>query len=172
MQRRRRSAGRKAAAEGVAAYLADDDAEVHNLTETAVRENALLAALNLTGLAAEAITELAAERRLQPAEVLRSLTEDPQRHLEMQAVYPAWMDDYEWAMTEAKGWIELTVRSPQGEKTITFYDPVRLAREVQDAMTGPGYFTESAIVVIPAVTRKAIEAAMTQIAGRAITNID
>jgi len=169
----RRDAGRETAAKGVAAYLADDDAEVHNLTEAAVRENALIAALNLTALAAHAVAELATTRKLKPEQVLRSLMEGPPdaakhspgRHA-AQVVYPAAMDDYDWAMTEAKGWIEVIVRSSEGEKAITFYDPARLAQEVRDAMTGPGIFADSAVVVVPKVTREAIEAAIARMNPR------
>jgi hypothetical protein len=176
---RRRDVGREAAAKGVAACLADDDAEVYNLTEAAIQENALTAALNLTALAAEAVAELAATRKVQPQQVLRSLTEgqfDTANHslgrqLAMQAVYPASMDDYDWAMTEAKGWIEITVRSTEGEKAITFYDPARLAQEVQGAMTESGYFAESAVVVVPTVTREAIEAVIARLARSGFTDI-
>jgi hypothetical protein len=169
---RRRDTGRKAAAEAVAACLVDDDAEVYNLTEAAVRENPLTAALNVTALAAEAVVELAAARRVPPGQVLRSLTtgqfdkvdQDLRRQRTLQVVYPASMDDYDWAMTEAKGWIEIAIRSAEGEKAITFYDPVRLAQEVANAMTGPGYFAESAVVVVPAVTREAIEAVVARMA--------
>lgn len=120
--RRRRDADREAAIKGVAAYLADDDAEVHNLTEAAVREDALTAALRLTALAADAVVELAALRKLRPEQVLQSLTEgspDTTNHrpeqpqLAVQVVYPAPMDDHGWVMTEAKGWIEVTVRSTE-----------------------------------------------------------
>lgn len=176
--RRRREAGREAAVKSVAACLADDDAEVHNLTGAAVREDALTAALQLTALVADAVVELAALRNVQPEEVLQSLTEgrpDTTNHrrehpqLTVQVVYPATMDEYDWAMTEAKGWIEVTVRSTEGVNRITFYDPVRLAQEVQDAMKQPpGYFTESAVVVVPTVTKGAIEAVIAHMTGDGI----
>jgi hypothetical protein len=115
---RRRDAGRKAAAEAVAACLVDDDAEVYNLTEAAVQENPLTAALNMTALAAEAVAELAAARRVPPEQVLRSLTagqfnkadHEVGRQQTLQVVHPASMDDYDWAITEAKGWIEISIR--------------------------------------------------------------
>ena len=70
------------------------------------------------------------------------------------------MDDDDWSLTQANGWIDLAVRSTGGEKMVSFYDPARLAQEIQDALTGPGYFAESSIVVVPAVTREAITAAV------------
>ena len=57
----------------MAAYLADEDADVYNITEAAVREDGLAFALNLTALAAMAITALAAETGRTPIEVLRSM---------------------------------------------------------------------------------------------------
>jgi hypothetical protein len=64
---------RRAAVKAVAAYLADEDAEVYNITEAAVREDAVVAALNLTALAAAAVTALAETTGRSPFEVLRSL---------------------------------------------------------------------------------------------------
>ena len=49
------------AAEGVLAYLQDEDADLSNITEAAVKEDALAAAWNLTALAASAV-DLLAER--------------------------------------------------------------------------------------------------------------
>ncbi|MBE1498165.1 hypothetical protein H4696_005265 [Amycolatopsis lexingtonensis] len=71
--RRKRAAKRSAAVEGVAAYLADEDADVHNITEAAVREDAMTAALNLTALAAAAVTALAEATGRTPFEALRSI---------------------------------------------------------------------------------------------------
>lgn len=131
-------------------------------------------ALNLTALAAEAVAELAATRKVQPEQVLRSLTAGQFGKAELrtlQVAYPASMDDYDWAMTEAKGWIEIAVRSIEGDTAITFYDPVRLAQEVNNAMTGRGYFAESTIVVVPAVTREAIEAVIARMARSGFADI-
>lgn len=164
----------------MAAYLADEDAEVYNITDAAVQEDALTAALNLTAVAAAAVTALAAATGGSPDEVLRSLQHeglrdfsrrpDPARPRSglpaaVQIIYPDAMDDHDWAMTETKGWIEVTVRWAGGEHTVTFYDPIRLAQTVQTVLTQPGYFAERALVVVPKLTRDAIEstvAAMTR----------
>ncbi|WP_426513476.1 hypothetical protein ACPPVO_24435 [Dactylosporangium sp. McL0621] len=58
----------------------------------------------------------------------------------IQIVYPAVMDDGDWSITEAKGWIEATLRWAGMQKTITFYDPIRFAQEVQSAVDRSGYF--------------------------------
>ena len=49
------------AAEGVRAYLLDEDADLYNITDAAVTEDPLAAAWNLTALAAAAV-EVLAER--------------------------------------------------------------------------------------------------------------
>jgi hypothetical protein len=130
--------------------------------------------------------ELAATKARNPQEVLRSLKQGksdeslpphgPASHspavpLAAQVVHPASMDDHDWAMTEAKGWTEVTIRWSGREKAITFYDPTRQAQEVQDAMTQPGYFAERAIAVVPAVTREAIEAALALMAQREFADV-
>jgi hypothetical protein len=82
-QSRRRigAESRRAAVNGVAAYLADEDADVYNITDAAVREDSLALALNLTALAATAITALAAATGRTPIEVLRSMDEPHVRDL-------------------------------------------------------------------------------------------
>lgn len=66
---------RRAAVEGVAAYLVDEDADVYNITDAAVRQDALVAALNLTALAAAAVTAVAEATGSTPHEALRSIDE-------------------------------------------------------------------------------------------------
>ena len=59
----------------VAAYLADQDADVYNITNGALRQDALTAALNLTALSAAAVTALAAATGHTPRDTLRSIEE-------------------------------------------------------------------------------------------------
>ena len=70
---RKRAATRRTAVDGVAAYLAGEDADVHNITDAAVREDAVMAALNLTALAAAAVMALAEATGRTPFETLRSI---------------------------------------------------------------------------------------------------
>jgi hypothetical protein len=108
---------RQVAVDGVAAYLAGDDAELYNLTNTAIKKDALAAAVSLTALAADAVTALAAATGREPSDVLRSLDQptaeqsipspDPADRggdapSGVQIVYPDPMDDYDWAMPEAR----------------------------------------------------------------------
>jgi len=81
------------------------------------------------------------------------------------------MDDHDWILAEAKGWIDVTVRSASDQTAITFYDPTRLAQEVQSAMAQSGYFAERALVVVPIPTRDAIEAAATALARRNFVDV-
>ena len=81
----------------------------------------------------------------------------------MQIVFPHPMDDFDWSMTEAKGWIEVTLRTASGDRRVTFYYPARLAQEVASALGSDGYFSEGEIVVVPSVTKDATEAALTRL---------
>jgi hypothetical protein len=65
----------------------------------------------------------------------------------------------------------LTVGWDGGQEAITFYDPTRLAQEVQATMAQPGYFAERALVVVPTVTSDAIEAAVAAIARRGFVDV-
>jgi hypothetical protein len=80
-----------------------------------------------------------------------------------QIIYPIDRDDYAWWETEQKGWIEVTVRWASGERMVTFYDPTRLLQSVNADLAGRGYFAER-VVVVPSVTREAVESAMAAIA--------
>lgn len=55
--------------------LNDEDADLYNITDAAVQEDALAAAWNLTALAAEAIRQLAQATNRRPLEVLSDLEE-------------------------------------------------------------------------------------------------
>jgi len=73
-ERRRRASRQRAAVNAVAAYLADQDADVYNITDAAVREDPLAAAIHLTALAAGAVRALAEVTGRSPREVLESLS--------------------------------------------------------------------------------------------------
>ncbi|WP_409463414.1 hypothetical protein [Amycolatopsis sp. GA6-003] len=72
-ERKNQAGLHRAAVDAVAACLADEDADIHNLTDAAVRQDALLAALNLVALAAAAVTALAEATGRTPHEALRSI---------------------------------------------------------------------------------------------------
>jgi hypothetical protein len=106
---------------------------------------------------------LAAATGRDPGDVLRTLHAPPSG---VEVVYPDAMDEYDWVVREAKGWIEVTVRWTGGEKAITFYDPTRLAQDVQSAIEQSGYFAERALLVVPTLSKEAIETVVARMAQR------
>lgn len=63
------------AAEGVLAYLDGEDADLYNVTDAAVRQDALAAAWNLTALAAASIKLLAERSGVTPQAALAEVVE-------------------------------------------------------------------------------------------------
>ncbi len=63
------------AADGVLAYLRDEDADLSNITDAAVQEDALAAAWNLTALAAASINLLAERSGVTPEAALAEVIE-------------------------------------------------------------------------------------------------
>ena len=82
---------------------------------------------------------------------------------------PEGFDDYEWEVT-AKGWLPGVVAVIGGRRyTLTVYDAVRLAQDVEDTPKGGAkVFLERNLVVVPSVTRDGIASAVQEIvqAGR------
>ncbi|WP_171163497.1 hypothetical protein [Streptomyces sp. I05A-00742] len=74
------------------------------------------------------------------------------------------MDEYDWAIQEAKGWLEVTVAWDGGGQAVEVYDPVRLAQSVTNETARLGRFTAGRLLVVPSVTRKNIESAISAIA--------
>jgi hypothetical protein len=85
--------------------------------------------------------------------------------LDPEVVYPVEMDDYQWWETESKGWLAVTVRWDGGEQEMTFYDPVRLSQSMNVDLARQGYFAER-IIVVPKLTREAVESSARAIAER------
>jgi hypothetical protein len=63
------------AAEGVLAYLRNEDADLSNITDAAVAEDALAAAWNLTALAAASVALLAERTGVTPEAALAEVVE-------------------------------------------------------------------------------------------------
>ncbi|WP_370091878.1 hypothetical protein [Streptacidiphilus sp. MAP12-20] len=70
------------------------------------------------------------------------------------------MDEYDWAIQEAKGWLDVTVVGDGGRAVVEVYDPVRLAQSVTSDMARLGRFTARCLLVVPSVTRENIESAV------------
>jgi hypothetical protein len=62
-------------AEGVLAYLRDEDADLSNITEAAVQADALAAAWNLTALASASLTLLAERTGVTPEAALAEVVQ-------------------------------------------------------------------------------------------------
>ncbi|MFF0298667.1 hypothetical protein ACFYST_34925 [Kitasatospora sp. NPDC004614] len=74
------------------------------------------------------------------------------------------MDEYDWAVQECKGWLEVTlVRDGGSRQLVEVYDPARLAQAVADELARTGCFTARNLLVVPSVTRENIEAAISAI---------
>ena len=74
------------------------------------------------------------------------------------------MDDFDWAMQEAKGWLEVTVTWDGGSRVVEVYDPVRLAQTVTGDIARLGRFSSGSLLVVPSVTRENIETAVAALA--------
>jgi hypothetical protein len=90
--------------------------------------------------------------------------------MEYSITYPGDLDDYDWADSRAKGWIDTVVSWPGGERTITFYDQVRLSQSVAIDIEGLGFFA-GVIVVIDAIGQEEIEHAVALLAERGFRDI-
>lgn len=74
------------------------------------------------------------------------------------------MDDFDWAMQEAEGWLDVTVAWDGGSRVVEVYDPVRLAQTVTGDVARLGRFSSGSLLVVPSVTRENIETAVAAIA--------
>lgn len=75
--------------------------------------------------------------------------------------FPSYYDDlYAWEV-EAKGWLQGVAFTTDGRRySVTFYDPVTLAQDSAEEVAGGGVFLEPNLIVIAAVTRENIVAAI------------
>jgi hypothetical protein len=80
------------------------------------------------------------------------------------------MDEYDWAIQEDKGWLDVTVAWDGGGQVVEVYDPVRLAQSVTSEMDRLGRFTARSLLVVPSVTRGNIESAVSALADEGFFN--
>lgn len=78
--------------------------------------------------------------------------------------WPEPMDEYDWAVQEAKGWLEVRVVWDGGSRVIEVYDTVRLAQTVAADIARIGRFSSTSLLVVPSVTPEHIETAVAAIA--------
>jgi hypothetical protein len=84
--------------------------------------------------------------------------------------YPADLDDYDWADSQAKGWIDIVVSWPGGERTVTCFDQVRLPQSVASDINTLGFFAGT-IIVIDTIGREEIEHTVARLAERNFLDI-
>ncbi|MFD0256842.1 hypothetical protein ACFVH7_00985 [Kitasatospora indigofera] len=77
--------------------------------------------------------------------------------------WPVPMDEYDWAIQQAKGWLAVTVAWDGGRRAVEVYDPDRLAQSVAVEVNRLGHFTARDLLVVPSVTREHVEAAVSAI---------
>ena len=83
----------------------------------------------------------------------------------MKVVYPIDWDEIDLIERAAKGWLSgVIVQAEDGiEHELSFYDPVRLAQEIDDELAeGNSGFIERGLIVVPEVTKENIEKVISQ----------
>jgi hypothetical protein len=79
---------------------------------------------------------------------------------EYEIVFPEGFDGVEWE-AEAKGWLQgVTVVIGARRYRVTFYDPTRLAQDIEEELRSKAVFLEANVLVVPAVTRVEMEKAI------------
>jgi hypothetical protein len=74
-------------------------------------------------------------------------------------IFPEDFDDYAWQL-ESKGWFSGATLDYQGRRyPLSFFDPVRLAQDIERVLQAGETFCEPNLVVIPTVTRENMEKA-------------
>lgn len=77
--------------------------------------------------------------------------------------YPPRFDEYAWEV-QAKGWLPGVVGVIQGRRySVTVYDKIRLAQDVDDSLKRGDVFMERNLLVVRSVTRENIAAAFAEI---------
>ena len=78
--------------------------------------------------------------------------------------FPEGFDDFAWE-AESKGWLQGAVVVIAGKRyNVIFYDPTRLAQDIEVALKESAVFFEPNLLVVPCVTRAHMEVAITTIA--------
>lgn len=78
-------------------------------------------------------------------------------------VPPADYDQYDWSLAESKGYLEDVVVDLAGGRrvTVTFYDPVRLAQDIEAEMSeGITSISWKRLIVVEKITIAALQAAV------------
>jgi hypothetical protein len=78
--------------------------------------------------------------------------------------FPEGFNDFAWE-AESKGWLQGAIAVIAGRRyRVMFYDPTRLAQDIDGALKESAVFFEPNLLVVPSVTRAHMEAAIEVIA--------
>jgi hypothetical protein len=78
--------------------------------------------------------------------------------------FPEGFDDFAWE-AESKGWLQGATAIIAGRRfSVMFYDPTRLAQDIESELEASAVFFERNLIVVPSVTRAHMEAAIEIIA--------
>lgn len=78
-------------------------------------------------------------------------------------VFPQGYEDYAWEV-ESKGWFGEATLSYSGKNyRLNFYDPTRLAQEMDSEIQRGGIFFERNLVIVKSVTKSSMESAAAEL---------
>ncbi|MDZ4150890.1 hypothetical protein [Methylicorpusculum sp.] len=84
--------------------------------------------------------------------------------VDYQLIFPDDFDDYSWEV-ESKGWFNGAIAIFEGvHYSVVFYDPIRLAQEIEDELKETPAFFENNLIVVNVVNRRHMEKAIEVIA--------
>src|SRR6185437_7262045 len=82
------------------------------------------------------------------------------------------LDDVHWPEIESKGYLPAVVSDGSREVAVTFYDPARLAQDVEADLATSGRFSSPPVVVVARVTRASIEEAAAYLAASSFASLN
>ncbi len=87
-----------------------------------------------------------------------------QRATKHRVEFPEGFDGYAREV-EAKGWLPDVIVTINAQRySVTFYDPARLAQDIEDELKASAAFFQCNLLVIPSVTRTRMEEAIASLA--------
>jgi hypothetical protein len=81
------------------------------------------------------------------------------------------LNEVQWSEAEAKGFLPATISDGEQEVAVVFYDPTRLAQDVRAEVEISQRFASPSIVVLPSITRAAVEAAAESLAASGFRSV-
>lgn len=92
--------------------------------------------------------------------------------LNYQVIFPVELDEYDWAETEARGWIGgVRVVWGGGECSLSIFDETRLPQAIEVDIKRLGYFSAKNIIVVRRVAHDEIMNAVSVMARRGFVDL-